>query len=394
MRPRSTFALLGRCGLAVSALFIASNAAQAGNGSQPSKTAVNTPPYLQIDLRDLGYRPQQEYHYPGSGIPRDLSVLFDDYNLRLTFIDEKTSAVYQSHYPAPSETNPVPSRSMEGFFVNTKSGALISRKTWSTSKRKWLNERWDTQARILAVEKGFVVHAGNSLALYSGDLSKRANLQLDDHLSWAATVAPMGRTIHLEQIDRERSDGMANGEWLDSSDLTKLWEQQELAGVVSSSDCATVDKLADCLQLQVVGESPRNLYCLEPCRRGLPEVLSENEVLAEYYEGFCVLAINGERLWGRETTKDKNRLIIENHKRSLDGNRFVISVRGEHHTVFDEIKVGNRHLEILVYDSATRSQIFQLDLGTPVERIDFDLSPDGSVLAVLQGKVVRFYRIP
>jgi hypothetical protein len=355
---------------------------------------VNTPPYLQIDLRDLGYRPQQEYHYPGSGIPRDLSVLFDDYNLRLTFIDEKTSAVYQSHYPAPSETNPVPSRSMEGFFVNTKSGALISRKTWSTSKRKWLNERWDTQARILAVEKGFVVHAGNSLALYSGDLSKRANLQLDDHLSWAATVAPMGRTIHLEQIDRERSDGMANGEWLDSSDLTKLWEQQELAGVVSSSDCATVDKLADCLQLQVVGESPRNLYCLEPCRRGLPEVLSENEVLAEYYEGFCVLAINGERLWGRETTKDKNRLIIENHKRSLDGNRFVISVRGEHHTVFDEIKVGNRHLEILVYDSATRSQIFQLDLGTPVERIDFDLSPDGSVLAVLQGKVVRFYRIP
>ena len=165
MRPRSTFALLGRCGLAVSALFIASNAAQAGNGSQPSKTAVNTPPYLQIDLRDLGYRPQQEYHYPGSGIPRDLSVLFDDYNLRLTFIDEKTSAVYQSHYPAPSETNPVPSRSMEGFFVNTKSGALISRKTWSTSKRKWLNERWDTQARILAVEKGFVVHAGNSLSL-------------------------------------------------------------------------------------------------------------------------------------------------------------------------------------------------------------------------------------
>jgi hypothetical protein len=155
-----------------------------------------------------------------------------------------------------------------------------------------------------------------------------------------------------------------------------------------------VDKLADCLQLQVVGESPRNLYCLEPCRRGLPEVLSENEVLAEYYEGFCVLAINGERLWGRETTKDKNRLIIENHKRSLDRNRFVISVRGEHHTVFDEIKVGNRHLEILVYDSATRSQIFQLDLGTPVERIDFDLSPDGSVLAVLQGKVVRFYRIP
>jgi hypothetical protein len=67
-----------------------------------------------------------------------LSVLFDDYNLRLTFIDEKTLAVYQSHYPAPSETNPVPSRSMEAFFVNTKSGALISRKTWSTSKRKSL----------------------------------------------------------------------------------------------------------------------------------------------------------------------------------------------------------------------------------------------------------------
>jgi len=204
----------------------------------------------------------------------------------------------------------------------------------------------------------------------------------------------MGRTIHLEQIDRERSDGMANGEWLDSSDLTKLWEQQELAGAVSSSDCATVDELADCVQLQVVGESPRNLYCLQPCRRGLPEFLSENEVLAVYYEGFCVLAFMAKGSGVEKLRKTRIASLIGNHKRSLDGNRFVISVRGEHHTVFDEIKVDNRHMEILVYDSATRSQIFQLDLGTPVERIDFDLSPDGSVLAVLQGKVVRFYRIP
>jgi hypothetical protein len=76
---------------------------------------------LQIDLRDPGYRPQQEYHYFGSGIPRDLSVLFDDHNLRLTFIDEKTLAVYQSHYAASSETNPVPSRSTELITLQVRS---------------------------------------------------------------------------------------------------------------------------------------------------------------------------------------------------------------------------------------------------------------------------------
>lgn len=380
--PRIIFSLL--------VLWLVSNAAGAGNSGQPAKV---TPPFLRINLRDLGYRPEHEYRYPGTGVPPDLSVLFDDYHIRLTFINERTFAVYQSHYPPPSATDRLPSRSMESFFADAKSGTLTSHKTWATVKRKWFNERWDTQARILPVEKGFLVHAGDALILYSTNVREKAELPLDEHFSWAATIAPMGHTVHLERIDRERADGLADGEWLDSGNLARLREQQEFAGMVSASDYATVDKLAHCMQLQRVGESPRNLCCSAGCRLGLPLFLSESEVLSVYRNGFSVLSTNGDRLWSREATDGKNGLMAS-HKRSLDGNRFAISLRGDRHTAFDQVRIPKGHMEILVYDRSTRTRVFQLDLGSAAERVDFDLSPDGSVLAILVGNTVRLYQLP
>ena len=204
----------------------------------------------------------------------------------------------------------------------------------------------------------------------------------------------MGRTVHLERIDRERSDGMADGEWLASNTLAKLRQQQETAGVVSASDDATVDKLAHCLQLQAVGESPRNLCCATSCWLGLPLFLSDTEVLSVYRNGFSVLSTNGEKLWSREARDSKNGL-IEDHKRSLDGNRFAISFRGGRHTIFDRITIPNGHSEILVYDRPTRTQAFTLDLGPAFGgQDDFALSPDGSAIAVLLGHLLRLYRIP
>jgi hypothetical protein len=373
------------------AVLLISTAAGRNNGNS-SKGPANDLPSVQIHLRDLGYRPAPEYRCPGTGIPRDLSVLFDDYKIRLTFIDEKTLVVYQSHYPPPSEGDRLPPRSMEAFFVNADSGSLVSHKTWATRKRTWFNERWDTQARILAVEGGLLVQGGDALTLYSTDLKEKAELPLEEHLSWAATVAPMGRTVHLQRIDRGRADGMADGEWLASDSLAKLRQQQEFAGVVSASDYATVDRLAHCVQLQAVGESPRSLCCFSSCL-GLPLFLSNTEVLSVYRNGFDVLSTNSEKLWGREVPGSKNGLIGD-HKRSLNGNRFAISLSGERRTIFDQIKIPNRHLEILVYDRSARTKVFRLDAGLVKERIGFDLSPDGSVLAVLIGDLLRLYRIP
>ncbi len=164
------------------------------NGNAGSNDRRQTP-FLEIRLRDLGYQPTQEYHYSGTGIPRDLSILNDDTKKRLAFISDKVLAVYFSHLPVAGNGGAADSRSMEALFVDPNSGSLISRKSWITRKRKWVNERWDTQARILPVQDGFLVHAGDSLTLYSVDQQEKAKVSLDDSSSWAAVAAVPGRTV-------------------------------------------------------------------------------------------------------------------------------------------------------------------------------------------------------
>jgi hypothetical protein len=145
--------------------------------------------------------------------------------------------------------------------------------------------------------------------------------------------------------------------------------------------------------MQVVGEPPRNLCCSDPCRLRLPEFLSDDEIVSIYPNGFSVLRANGENLWGREEPSTRTR-VIGNHKRSLNGSRFAISLSGDGRTVFDHVNLEKGHLTILVYDNPARTQVFHLDAGSGAKQVDFDLSPDGAVLAVLLDDVVRLYKLP
>ena len=289
--------------------------------SQKSKQTGDESPILHINLGDLGYHQSQECTYKGTGVPRDLSVLNDDYKKRIVFIDDQSVVVYQSHCLPEKGSAPSP-RSVEAFFVNPQSGMLIAKQSWPTIKRRWLNERWDTQARILALADGVAVQAGRSLMVYSARLEKKEELRLEDGPRWAASVAPQGHTIHLQRIE---DDNNARGEWLTSDTLKDLRSQNEMAGVVSVSDTAVVYKLAHCLQLQAIGEAPRNLYCADAPHLGLPLFLTNSDVLSVYDKGFGVWSLDGGRLWGREVTKGT---VLGSHKRSLQGNRFALLLSG------------------------------------------------------------------
>jgi len=362
------------------------NLVASGRGYQSPEIGTISQPFQTIHLSDLGYRPAERWR--GKDVPSDLTLLYDDPITRLTFINDETLVVYLSHHQPPSQMGSADSQNMEAFFLNTGSGSLISRATWATRKRRWLNDRWDTQGRILAVHGGFLVHAGNALLLYSEDEKKKVELALDPAELWAAVVAPMGRTIHVQRIDGSN----AEGEWLASDTLTKLQSQHEVPGITSASDHAVVTKLAHCIQLQAVGEPPRGLCCSDPCRLGLPEFLNDTEVLSVEPNGFEVLSREGQVLWSRETAGAGNRIMAA-HKRALEGNRFAVSISGGHHTVFDQVSVPNEQFAILVYDRLRRAQVFRLGL-TSSGPGDFDLSPDGSMLAVLVGDTVQLYKIP
>jgi hypothetical protein len=365
-------------------------ACEAQSDRSARRDSEGDPPPLEIHLQDLGYQELPDYKYPGNGIPRNLSILNDDSKKRITFIDEETLVVYQSHYQTQNPKDaPNGPRSMEAFFVSPLTGKLISRKIWPTIQRRFLNERWDTQARIMAVQGGFLVHAANSLTLYSTNLAPKGKLTLEDGPEFAVTVAPLGRTIHRQRI---QVDNQAEGEWFDSNTLVKLRSQHEMAGVTSASDQAVVDRLAHYVQLLRVGEAPRSLYPDEVSHLGLPLFLSESEILSVYMRGFSVLSTTGEKLWGREVLDNKSGL-VESHKRSLGGSRFAVSFLGSRRTVFDQVKVPNGGSTIFVYDSAARAQVFHLALGRVTEQVDFDLSPKGDMLAVMLGDTVRVYRI-
>lgn len=348
----------------------------------PPTEDATAAPFREIHFPDLGCKPVPEYHDHGTDVPADLSTLNDDYKKRFEFIADHTIAIYCSHFPDPKNPD---SRSMEAFFIDASSGSLISRKSWATRKRRWLNERWDTEARILPVHSGFLVHAGDSLILYSSDQQEKARLALDESHQWSAVVAPAGHTIHLQRIN---NDNTADGQWIASDDLAKLHSQTEVAGVTSASDNAVVHKLAHCIQMQPLDQLPRNLSCPGQSRLGLPLFLSESEVLSVYYNGFRVLSTKGEELWGREAPPGKDRNLIASHKRSLDGRLFAISLNGP--TVFDQVSIPSGKHSIIVYDRAKRTRVLSL----PVSAEDFQLSPDGDILAVLHGDSIRLYKIP
>ena len=360
----------------------------AAGQSSTKKADTSSQPFVEIHLRNLGYVPATDSRIKDNGIPRDLSLLNDDANLRLNFVGAETLVVYVSRFQSqPQQDVSRESRSMEAFFVDTASGALVAHKTWPTRKRRWLNDRWDTEARIIALGEGFLVHAGNKLTLYSADFKEKASLPLDEGSIWAVTVTPTGRVFHLQ---RSSSDP-AEGEWLSSDKLVRLGSQHEEPGITSASESAVVTALSHCAQLQAIGEPPRDLCCAEACRGRGPEFISEKEILLVCRNGFRLLSINGEELWKVEAAKNIGNGAIADRAVSLNGNRFAIALDGHRGATFDGVKVSNGQ-SVVVYDVPKRAPVFRAAIGQ--DAFPFVLSPDGGMLAVLIGETVRLYKIP
>jgi hypothetical protein len=354
------------------------------------KADTSSQPLLEIHLRNLEYQPAEDTRIKGNGIPRDLSLLNDDANLRLTFVGGKTLVVYASRFQSPQQDSSPESSSMEAFFIDTTSGALVAHKMWPTRKRRWLNNRWDTEARILALDDGFLVHAGGKLTLYSADFKERTSLPLDERSIWAVTVTPTGRVFHLQRINGDQDQ--AEGQWLAADTLARLRSQQEQPGITSASEHAVVTALSHCEQLQAIGEPPRDLCCSDACRAGRPEFISESEVLLLCRNGFRLLSISGEELWKVETAKNIRNGAVADHELSLNGNRFALALNGDHGAVFDQVKVPNGQSVVMVYDVLRRAPVFRTAIRG--YSFSFALSPDGGMLAALIGDTVRLYKIP
>lgn len=372
-------------------------------------------PERQIDLRTLGFDLQKAPNYKNGEVFSDLSLVFDDAHNRILFIGEKELAVYFSDpvderagrtvQPPSSE----PAHRMEAFFVEVDNGSLVSHQVWQTRRRRFSNERYDTQPRMKAVKGGFLVHANDSLALYSADLQKKQELQLDPSLEYSAMVAPGGDVFFLEQSApgvATSSGGVsmvvngdsehwpvAHGEWRSSETLVKLRSMDLFPG---AAETATSDAVAGrrvhCVDLQRVGVPLSQLSCTDPYGYGAPMFLIETELVLTYRGGFQVLSPIGDVLWGRQVA-DPKAYDTYDCVRSLNGSRFATSIFAYRKIKFDDTEIPKRSFAVLVYDRSQRTKVFSVVVKSE-QAPPIALSPDGDRLAILSGTTLLLYRIP
>jgi len=341
---------------------------------------------LTISLTGIGYKPETGCGYKGKDVPSDLTSLNDDDKLRLSFPSDGLLAVYRSACRpslATIRSSDSKVREMEAWFVDPSTGKLVGTEAWPTAKRRWLNDRWDTQARIIPVQSGFLVHAGPFLYFYTFNREKKVQLPLDPDSRWAVKVVRPGSEIHLQEISDDES---AVGRWLSSETLKQEHRQSEFAGITSASSKAAVTLLAHCLHIQPLSAKEYDLYCPASRDLGLPEFLNDSEVLAISGKSVVLLSLKSEKLWSREASSDHS---IINDKISLRGNRFAILLRGR--TTFDGTEVPKHKESVVVYDSEKRIQIFHSVVAGEFEVTDFALSPDGKALAVLKADNIQIY---
>jgi hypothetical protein len=349
-------------------------------------------PARRIELENLGYQPPKWIDVSNQEIARHPDLLLRDAHSRVTFINDNAFVVYFSQpVDASKEPSEFP-QVMEAFFVDSRSGALVFHKAWPTRFRRWFNDSFDTEGRIIPVHGGFLVHSGDRLYLYSDDFVLKRDLLLVGESTWSVRVAPLGRLIQALRIN----GGEGEAEWLDSRTLQNLRTNAEFPGIQSvSQDGAVVTKLAHCIDVEQIGDAARHLCCRDECSDGHPTFLNGSEILVAG-RGFEVLSTKGEVRWKRDAdAKAPSNASGGIAERSLNGNRFTYGLTGwSRKATFDGVKLRKGYDTIFVYDSLSHGRVFDTSAKESAAEFDYALSPNGETLIVLNGSAVLVYALP
>lgn len=378
-------------GWITSALFVALTTVAQTGSAQPSAEQAEELPVREIRLSSLGYQPPEREHFSDKEIARNPNLLLRDTTSRVVFINDGIVAVYFSRpIDAAKEPSQFP-EILEAFFIDVHAGTLIAHKTWPTRYRRWFNDSSDTEGRIMSLENGFLVHAGDALHLYSYDFHLKRDLGLAARFEWSVRIAPLGRTIEALPINGSESEA----KWLDFETLDTIRTSHEFPGIQSiSENGSVVSRLAHCLDLRQAGGAGQHLCCNDDCSRGMPISLSDTNILV-YYRGFEVLSTKGEVLWNRKADVKFRNESMGNAERSLTGNRFAFWLNGwSQSSTFDGARIRKNTRTILVYDSSRRVKIFEASIKNSDSEFTFALSPNGDSLGLLAGEALYVYALP
>jgi len=370
-----------------------------GFPAHPKKT--DPLPVYSLDIRSLGFKPASEKDF--KRLDRELfrsgdiaRLESDDFHVKLAFTSKETVAAYWTRGPGGELRSDEP-LIMEAIFLDTSGGALKHRERWPVRKRQSSSEYADTEGRILPVNGGrFVVHAGRKLMLYSPDFTLLSDTKLESDSKgkdrWSIHVPPGGSRLFL----RHEFKGGVRYSWLYVDTLAPIQPEvappprQGLASETIVHPTATGYFLQRGSTLEPYPPTDGAKIFCDPteCRyMGFNALmLTGGQVLLASEHSIIVYARDGSPIWSRETSAKQPWSEVA---RSLDGRTYVVLMsakRGE----FDGIRL-SEDPTLFIYDLASQQR--KLEIQTPFDwDLTFDIAPDGSKLAVLQGTTVQVFK--
>jgi hypothetical protein len=374
-----------------------------GHSAAPdSKPAdANAPIWMSDIVPDLGRVPI-----------RNGALLIDKNRAGLAFLNDKQLIVYAVYHKlgelssrsSPEETSPF---RLNVWVVDSRSGEINAQKEWGTREH---------DSAVQATSGGILVKTGGLVQLYSPDFTqvRALPLTLDANARVLTTVSPSGKTIIVDRLPPKSLNSFHDHfDVLDPNSLTNRysWDQSPpLYGRYSISDTGIATATSDGRTINFTPfGSPRWQVLLDGTCLGSRPTLVTDDLLVTHCKGLTVLAISLGVLYtipmdvkGTDTVPTK---ICEPYDGRLSEKTSVSSASHMIALSWPILKIKKHPLteattclaeiRVVGFDLAQRKQNLTLNVEpVPENDYDFALSPDGSMMAILNDRKVSVYRVP
>ena len=365
----------------------------AKSGPVPSVKA----PDIVIDLARFGWTPP---HFESNrDFFKDFSLakMFAvDGNTNVIYLAEELVVAYHSKQDGKDWRSP---RRMEVFFINTKDGSLLATKNWLTRPRTSIDERYDSEARIIALHDGhFLVFANGVLMLYNAKLELLKQQELRPYTQndiWSMQAVPGGRAVFLQHAS---TSGQVTYLWL-SSDTLEV--QYQMSGCRVDDSVGSVSAAQEAVFIRSrsgIRKCDRDQHLSTVSNILLDRGAGDIRMLSSQYlgvsadSGIGVIDVDHGVVWVKATNRKyrRNYFMFGEMRPAMSGTRFAVWVAAYHKALFDDVEI-KADPTILVYDIANPKSPISI-LFKPVSgEWDFSFSPKGEKLAIFSaGRVQSF----
>jgi len=246
---------------------------------------------------------------------------------------------------------------------------------------------------------GILINTGEIVQLYSADFAKPQNLTLPAHEGDMSitSISPTGKTIMINHFNPKWN--VSHLDVFDASTLTLKWSWSESPRLyndysISDKGIAAARNPGNSVidfghtTWTVVGKG------IGHCEGNVPTLYSDHELV--YGCSKLVAASTNGQVLMTEALRSSDE-ISARRAVAREGHFIAVTLKTlevKKHP-FTEASVRVTALRIAVYDMTVKKQILAVPVDPlPKSAYDFALSPDGSKLAILNGRNVSVYAVP